>query len=79
MRERENEMGVKGNEIERNIFSTSPNQEKKNQQQRNRERHLRSVVKDKTSFFLSRLLDVGRFIRGEESSSSRTVPQALLS
>lgn len=78
MRERENEMGVKGTEIERNIFSTSPNQEKK-QQQRNRERHLRSVVKDKTSFFLSRLLDVGRFIRSEESSSSRPVPQALLS
>lgn len=80
MRERENEMGVKGNEIERNIFSTSPNQEEKTEtKKQNRERHLRSVVKDKTSFFLSRLLDLVRLMRGEESSSSRPVPQALLS
>lgn len=50
-RERENEMGVKGNEMERNIFSTSANPPKK-ATKNTRERCLRSVVKDKTSFFL---------------------------
>lgn len=33
-RERENEMGVKGNEIERNIFSTSPNPKRKEKKKR---------------------------------------------
>lgn len=49
-RERENEMGAKGNEIEEHFLHLTkpPKKATKN----TRERCLRSVVKDKTSFFL---------------------------
>ncbi len=55
MRERENEMGVKGNEIEEYFLHLNqepppPPPPPKKKKPRG---HLRSVVKDKTSFFLS--------------------------
>lgn len=42
-RERENEMGVKGNEIERNIFSTSPNPKRKRKKEKKNLRKMFTV------------------------------------